>query len=100
MFTVDATSPIGARLLQLAMTSATHMHRLDLFGHHAVLQLRQVRTEINSNPQSTDKLKSCIQDALQNMQGRHKTTTANPPISSGAADSYTNDHTTNIIAQM
>ena len=34
--------------------------------------------KISSNPQSTDRLKTCIQDALQNMQARHKTATANP----------------------
>ena len=65
-----------------------------------MLQLRQVRTEINSNPQSTDRLKSCIQDALQNMQARHKTATANPVSKQPCWDKLYNASCSEVSKQM
>ena len=74
MLTVKGTSPAGAKLVQVAMTSATHMHRLcsDTMQCCSLGKCALKSTAI------LNRLKSCIQDALQNMQARHKTATANP----------------------
>ena len=67
MASIEGTSPIGARPGSSG-NDISNTHASTLFRNYAVLQPRQVHTEINSNPQATHKLENCIQDASQTIQ--------------------------------